>query len=157
MRCILHTTNVIQVGREIMGELLKQVISFTVKVLNLMLVLLGQSTSTSQFVVEERDELIARLQETERKLREKTSRVSELEQNLEEVGLTMFYCTSHLLLLGLWLYAKESSMVWLRAKHFTPCKYLFYAELVTTLITHLFVFQKCSCVICGGVIRVSSR
>lgn len=61
--------------------------------LNLTLVLLGQSTSTSQFVVEERDELIARLQETERKLREKTSRVSELEQNLEEVGLTMLYCT----------------------------------------------------------------
>ena len=126
--------------------------------LNVTLVLPGQSTSTSQFVVEERDELIARLQETERKLREKTSRVSELEQNLEEVGLTMFYCTSHLLLLGLWLYAKESSMVWLRAKYFTLCKYyLFYAELVTTLVTHLFVFQKCSCVICGGVIRVSSR
>jgi hypothetical protein len=30
MRCILHT-NVIQVGREIMGELHKQVISFTVE------------------------------------------------------------------------------------------------------------------------------
>lgn len=75
-----------------------------------MLVLLGQSTSTSQFVVEERDELIARLQETERKLREKTSRVSELEQNLEEVGLTMFHCTLHLLLLGMSLCAEVSSI-----------------------------------------------
>ena len=125
--------------------------------LNLTLVLLGQSTSTSQFVVEERDELIARLQETERKLREKTSRVSELEQNLEEVGAHNVVLHLHLLLWGLSLYVKESSMVWLRAKHCTPRKYLFYAELITTLITHLFVSRKCSCVLCGGVSRVSSR
>ena len=126
--------------------------------LNLTLVLPGQSTSTSQFVVEERDELIARLQETERKLREKTSRVSELEQNLEEVGLTMFYCTLHLLFSGvLSLYAKESSMVWLRAIASLLVNATFLQSLITTLRIHLFVFQKCSCVLRGGFIRVLSR
>lgn len=46
---------------------------------------IGQSKATSVCVEKERDELKARLQETERKLREKTRRVSELEHNLEEV------------------------------------------------------------------------
>lgn len=47
---------------------------------------LGLEQKASTLCVEkERDELKARLQETERQLQVKTQRVSELEHNLEEV------------------------------------------------------------------------
>ena len=55
---------------------------------------LGQSKATSVCVEKERDELQTRLQETERKLREKTRRVLELEHNLEEVQDD--FCVAHL-------------------------------------------------------------
>ncbi|CAK9199295.1 unnamed protein product [Sphagnum troendelagicum] len=46
---------------------------------------LNQTSITAQCVEKERDELKGQLQETERKLHEKTCRVVELEHNLEEV------------------------------------------------------------------------